>query len=244
MNPVNSDPAETRTSLGGDLSTVIIPLLKGVVYQEADGTRWNTLFALQARIRDYVSVLGLELVLDESEGFAFLRSQRSSNLEPGSSAAGVASEGQESNQLVEAEEFEGARLVSRRALSFPVSLLLALLRKKLAEFDAQSGDTRLVVTRAEIVDLVRVFMADGTNETRIVDQIDAHINKVVDLGFLARMRNASATRSSDRSNDSGTFEVKRILKAFIDAQWLAEFDQRIRAYRDHAVGTSPQRLVK
>ena len=87
-------------------------------------------------------------------------------------------------------------------------------------------------------------MADGTNETRIVDQIDAHINKVVDLGFLSRMRNASATRSSDRSNDSGTFEVKRILKAFIDAQWLAEFDQRIRAYRDHAVGTSPHRLVK
>jgi len=32
------------------------------------------------------------------------------------------------------------RLVQRRALSFPVSLLLALLRKKLAEFDAGGGE--------------------------------------------------------------------------------------------------------
>jgi hypothetical protein len=26
-------------------------------------------------------------------------------------------------------------------------------------------------------------------------------------------------------------EVRRILKAFVDAQWLAEFDQRLAAYR-------------
>ena len=43
------------------------------------------------------------------------------------------------------------RLVARRPLSFPVSLLLALLRKKLAEFDAgggqEAGGVRLVLTR-------------------------------------------------------------------------------------------------
>jgi hypothetical protein len=27
------------------------------------------------------------------------------------------------------------------------------------------------------------------------------------------------------------FEVQRILKAFVDAQWLAEFDGRLAAYR-------------
>ena len=26
------------------------------------------------------------------------------------------------------------------------------------------------------------------------------------------------------------FEVRRILKAFVDAQWLADFDQRLAAY--------------
>jgi hypothetical protein len=29
------------------------------------------------------------------------------------------------------------------------------------------------------------------------------------------------------------FEVRRILKAFVDAQWLAEFDRRLAEYRGH-----------
>ena len=64
------------------------------------------------------------------------------------------------------------RLIARRPLAFPVSLLLALLRKKLAEFDAGGGDTRLVLTRDEIVELVRVFLPDSSNEARLIDQID------------------------------------------------------------------------
>ena len=29
----------------------------------------------------------------------------------------------------------------------------------------------------------------------------------------------------------GNFEVRRILKAFVDAQWLAEFDERLARYK-------------
>ena len=85
------------------------------------------------------------------------------------------------------------RLVARRPLSFPVSLLLALLRKKLAEFDAGGGDTRLILTRDDIVELVRVFLPDSSNEARLIDQIDAHINKIVDLGFLRRLKPAAGS---------------------------------------------------
>ena len=56
------------------------------------------------------------------------------------------------------------RLIARRPLSFPVSLLLALLRKKLAEFDAGGGDTRLVLSRDELVEMIRVFMPEGSND--------------------------------------------------------------------------------
>ncbi len=28
-------------------------------------------------------------------------------------------------------------------------------------------------------------------------------------------------------------EVRRILKAFVDAQWLEDFDQRLQAYQQH-----------
>jgi hypothetical protein len=189
-----------------NLSALVIPLLKGVLYQEGDPALWSALLNLQARVRDYVSVLGLELVLDESEGYALLRSRPEGDDEP-------------TQRL--------PRLIARRALSFPVSLLLALLRKRLAEADAGGGDTRLILTREEIVELVRVFLPENTNEARLIDQIDAHVNKVVDLGFLRRLKGQSAGSGAQ----TPVFEVRRILKAFVDAQWLADFDERLAAYQ-------------
>lgn len=188
-----------------DLSTLAITLLKGVIYREADERLWAALLELQTHVRDYVGVLGLELVLDEAEGYAFVKSRP----DPG-----------KDNQDNEAPKMP--RLVARRQLSFPVSLLLALMRKKLAESDAGGGETRLVLTRDEIVELVRVFLAESTNEARLVDQIDTHVNKVVELGFLRRMKTTSGPAA---------FEVRRILKAFVDAQWLLDFDARLAVYR-------------
>ena len=178
---------------------------------------WNGLVQGQAQVRDYVAVLGLDLVLDEAEGHAFLRS-RPENGGQADAAPGGAPEG------------TGIpRLVARRPLSFPVSLLLALLRKKLAELDAGGEDSRLVLTRDEIVEMVRVFLPDTSNEARLIDRIDAHLNRVVDLGFLRRMRTGPTAPA--RTGARMTFEVRRILKAFVDAQWLAEFDTRLAEYR-------------
>ena len=58
-----------------DLSAVLIPLLKGVSYRADDAAHWSALLQLQGRVRDHVAVLGLELMLDEAEGYAFLRSR-------------------------------------------------------------------------------------------------------------------------------------------------------------------------
>jgi Domain of unknown function (DUF4194) len=202
---------QAAVAADADLSTLAITLLKGVIYREADERLWSGLLNLQGRVRDYVVVLGLELVLDEAEGYAFLRSRPA---EAGEDAADAAAP-------------RLPRLVARRPLSFPVSLLLALFRKKLAEFDAGGGETRLVLSRDDIVELVRVFLPDSTNEARLIDQIETHVNKIVELGFLRRLKGASGP---------GGFEVRRILKAFVDAQWLAEFDARLAAYRVQLAG--------
>jgi hypothetical protein len=37
------------------------------------------------------------------------------------------------------------------------------------------------------------------------------------------------------------FEVRRILKAFVDAQWLADLDGRLAAYQAHLNGETPRR---
>jgi hypothetical protein len=198
-----------------DLSALVIPLLKGVIYQEGNAGQWNALLQLQARVRDYVAVLGLELVLDEAEGYAFLRAR---------------------SETEEDAISKLPRLIARRPLSFSVSLLLALLRKKLAEFDASGSDTRLVLTRDEIVDLIRVFLPESSNESRLIDQIETHLNKIVELGFLRRLRVGTA----NPGGQTAVFEVRRILKAFVDAQWLAELDVRLAAYQAYLEGESEE----
>lgn len=183
------------------LPSLLVSLLKGVLYRDDAADLWNDLLHLQARVREHAGVLGLELTLDDAEGYAFLRSRP------------------------DAEDESGARtprLMARRPLSFHVSLMLALLRKKLAEFDAGGDDTRLVLSRDEIVEMVRVFLPESSNEAWVTDRIDGHLNRIVELGFLRRMKAPGAEEA---------FEVRRILKAFVDAQWLAEFDAKLAEYR-------------
>jgi Domain of unknown function (DUF4194) len=189
MTSMLAEPAE--------LSPVLIALLKGVVYRDTAEALWPQLLALRLQVSDYVAVLGLTLVVDEAEGYAFLRSR---------------------NDL---DQSDMPRLVARRSLSFHVSLLLALLRKKLAEFDAVSAETRLMLSRDQIVEMLRVFLPDTTNETRLIANIDSYLAKIVDLGFLRRLRGTD-----------DQFEVRRIIKAFVDGQWLGDFETRLRGYRD------------
>ena len=188
-----------------DLSAVVIPLLRGVVYREEDAALWSALQALRARVADYVAVLALDLVVDEAEGYAFVRSR-------------VQEEDEAAAKL--------PRLVRRQPLSFHVSLLLALLRKKLAELDATGGEARLILARDEVVEMVRIFMPASTNDARLIDQIETHLNKVIELGFVRRLK-------ATHVGQAPVYEVRRILKAFVDAQWLADFDERLQAYQNH-----------
>ena len=181
------------------LSHIVIKLLKGVMYQEDDPVRWNSLLNLQSRVRDSIQVLALELIIDEAEGYAYLRSR-----------------------ITDDEESLIPRLITRRPLTFQVSLILVLLRKRLVDFDMTGGDSRLFLSMDDIMEMVRVFLPDSTNEAKIFDQLESNLNRIVELGFLKRIESQSRTM----------FEVRRIIKAYIDAQWLSEFDQRLLEYRN------------
>lgn len=189
----------TATALN-ELPHVLIALLKGILERETAPALWQGLITHQARVRDHVAVIGLDLMLDEAEGYAYLCQKPQLEGEP-----------------------ELPRLVVRRQLGFSLSLLLALLRKKLAEHDAMSGDTRLVVTSADILDMIRLFLPATANEARIEDRVDRDIGKVVDLGFLRPLKGRE-----------DTYEVRRILRSFADAQWLGQLNERLIAYAGHA----------
>lgn len=182
------------------LGQLLVALFQGVLYRAPDEALWQPLLDLQSRVRDYCATIGLELMLDDAEGYAYLRQRAQLPGEP-----------------------DFPRLVQRRQLSYPVSLILVLLRKKLAEFDATGGETRLVVSREQIAEQVRLFLPATANEARLLDRMDTHLNKVIELGFLHRLR-----------GQEHQFEVRRILKAFVDAQWLSDFEQRLDQYGAHA----------
>ena len=190
-----TDTAPQVSERPSDHSLVLIQLFKGPLYRDTHEKLWDPMLKLRAPVSDHVAVLGLQVEIDESEGYAFLRSRPV------------------------ADDDAMPRLVARRTLSFHVSVLLALLRKRLAEFDASSADTRLVLGRDQIVEMMRLFLPESSNDARLVDNIDAQINKVVELGFVRRLR-----------GDAEEFEVRRILKAFVDGQWLNEFDTRLDSY--------------
>ena len=187
-----------------DLSVILVSLMKGVVEREGNPALWQALLGCEAAVRDHVAVLGLDLRLDEAEGYAYLAQRAHVEGEP-----------------------ELPRLVPRRQLSYPVSLLLALLRKKLVEFDATSGERRLIVSRDTLLDMMRLFLAETANQVRLEDRIDGHIKRVVELGFLRPLR-----------GQPDQFEVSRIIKAFVDAQWLGALSERLGEYRTHADGAA------
>ena len=184
---------------GNELPSILVGLLKGVVYREQAPALWRDLLNLQGAARDHLRLLGLDLIIDEAEGYAFLR---------------------QSNADAPGSEEQVPRLIPRRPLSYPVSLLLVLLRKRLAQHDARGGETRLVLSREQIVDMLRTFLASGTNEAKVEDQIERHVARVEELGFVRRMK-----------EDEDLYEVRRILRAFVNADWLADLEA---VYRDHA----------
>ena len=157
----------------------------------------EALVRYEGPVRDYLSVIGLDLEIHDSDGFAYLRTKDSH-------------EG----------ESPLPRLVARRPLSYPVSLILALLRRKITEHEASSGDVRLILEVHELRDMVSAFFPSSSNEVKVQSRLDVHLKKIHDLGFI---------RFLDQKKEK--IEVKRILKAFIDAQWLSDFDAKLSEYR-------------
>ena len=178
------------------ISRAIIRLMRGVVYRESDGDIWATLERSGAGVRDHFTTIGVDVIVDESEGYAYLRSHPEE-------------EGEEPLP----------RLVRRRALTYNVSLLLVLLRKRLLEFEITGGEGRLVLSTDQIVEMLQLFQAESTNEARLVEQADNTIKKAVELGFLRQLR-----------GQTDQWEVRRIIKAYVDAQTLSDFAGKLRQY--------------
>lgn len=141
-------------------SFVLARLLLEPIYRE-DGPMWEVLRAERDSIAHYFRQVGQEVVIDEAEGYAFLRQI----------------------ELGGGERIP--RVGRRQPLGYTATLLLVCLREELARFDAAPEDsTRLVRTRQQLRELVAQFLRETNNQVRDLRTIDAAIHRAEELGFL------------------------------------------------------------
>lgn len=178
-------------------SLPIIYLFKGVLYNTNEAV-WKSLIQYQNDIKNYFSVVGIDLIINQSEGFAFLKQR----------------------EIVEETTIHFPKLIEKRQLSYPVSLLCILLRKKLLDFDNTGEESRLILSKEQIVELILSFLPDNTsNEKKVIDKIDVHIKRLIDLGFLRELK-----------NEQERYEVSRILIAYLPVEELQNVLDKLKDY--------------
>jgi len=178
-------------------SIVLVALLKGIVYSHNEKI-WEELLKPEneADIKKYFADIYLDVIIDKGEGFAYLR------------------------QSVQAEEGdETPKLIEKRPLNFHVSLLCLLLRKHLIENDSEGESAKAILTKDEIFNLVKPFYKETTNEANQQKQIESAIKKIIEEGFLRRMK-----------TEDEQYEINRIIKAFVNADAVKDSLERLRTH--------------
>jgi len=178
--------------------SAIILLLKGILYKKEHEREFFELINSIGVISDYLENIGLQVIIDESDGYAYIK-----NIE------------------YEDEEEALPKLISSRELNFKVSLMCVLLREKIAEFEMQSDNEIAVVSKDELIEKMSLFIGNEFNEIKSKKEIEATLKKVEELGFLKKIKGRD-----------DIYEIRAALKAFVDAQWLNEFDKRLKEYKD------------
>lgn len=201
---------------GKALSTVLIKLLQGFLLQE-DKSSWEALQMQQSVVREFFATLGLHLHLDEHEGYAFLRTISMDEHDDGKIIGESAIGNLQQEDTIEKKKLT---LMRKVPLSFEVSLLCVLLREALDQFDATvHDDHRLIMTKSDIYDLLKLYFPDKHDETKLIRRWDGIINKVIELGFIRELR-----------LDNSRIEVLRIIKAMIDAERIGEMKRTMHSY--------------
>jgi hypothetical protein len=194
------------TSDETSVASTIIRLMRGVVYRESEEDAWLTLERRGGAVRDHFATIGVQVVVDDVEGYAYLRAAEVAEGEP-----------------------ELPRLVRRRALTYHVSLLLVLLRKQLLQHENDGVEGQLVVSRDQLVEAMRLFLPESSNDAKTVDLVDTTIRRTVELGFLRPLR-----------SQPHLWEVRRILKAYVDAETLGDFAAKLEEYAEHVQGVEDE----
>lgn len=176
-------------------SSVIVKLLNGEIY-ESD-RHWQDLMEYRVPINEYLQRIGLEVIVDQRDGFAFIRQQELD------------------------DEGKTVGLVKRTALSYEVTLLLVLLREMIENHELkEAAAPACFVSHSQIRDELELYFKDTPNKVKLLRQLDRYIKQILDLGFLKIVHDSPVP--NDRQ-----YELKRIIKAKITADVLEDIRRKM-----------------
>lgn len=171
----------------------IVQLLRGPVYSD-DQDYWNQILKYQVEITQHFGGLGLDTVIQKEDGYAFIRQVE---LDDRGSTIG---------------------LISRRPLTYEVSLLCVLLRKLLDDFEISNTENkRFFLKRKQLRAELETFFKEKSNKVKLLKDLDSYINQVLDLGYI------KVTDADGQYRDEDTFEVRSIIKARFSNDVCLEF---------------------
>lgn len=179
-------------------SKAIVRLLKSPIERKNESL-WNSVVTYQNEIQEYIATIGLELIVKKDEGFAFVKQFEDS----------------EGNTL---------GLIVRRQIGFEASIVLIVLRQSLEDFDSNPTQIQVAekfITNSEIKEEVELFLQEGYNRMKFQKDLDSHIYKIVELGYLKEVS----------KNDSETkYQIHRIIKEKVTLDILQDFKTKLKEY--------------
>jgi hypothetical protein len=177
-------------------TAVFIKLLKGPV-EYLEKSAWEQVLQYQTELTRFLQQLGLILVLEKDDGYAYLEQARLD------------------------EEENTAGWVRRIPLGYEESILLVLLRDMMAEFEVgEAGARELIKKRREIKEYAELFFRENPSRVKFIRDLDRLIDRVEELDFLEKMEPHDIA-------DEEKFRVKKIIKARVDNELLENFKQQL-----------------
>jgi hypothetical protein len=147
-------------------ASVKVRLLQDAVYPE-DGDLWTTLLRYRPHIENYFQEIGLELVVHEEDGFAYLK------------------------QAPQDESSALPRLFRREKLTKGVAIIGVILRELLLQFDEKVHDeSRLIVRREDVLQAAAPFFPETNDEIRADKRFETAFNKAEEMGLLRKLPGA------------------------------------------------------
>ncbi|MFT3981169.1 MAG: DUF4194 domain-containing protein [Ferruginibacter sp.] len=182
-------------------AAVIIKLLQGPIYVD-DKNIWRELMGWQSAIQEYFGKVGMELVINEQDGFARI-------LQP---------------EAGEHDDNPLPRLMKKQTLNYEATLLAVILREGLEEFDIKSDGSKFYLTQKEIKERIELFYKEQSNKSKLWKDLSKPITSLLNIGILKLNREDAANK------DNNKYEIKRIIKAFISNEKLEEIKNKLSNY--------------